>query len=162
MCSNYKGGYVWNCTINKIVLYSPWLKLSHHLQLRKLNLCKILPGRKMRISPLTIISYPQPIPPLQASVATNTSPLDIQLDPTESKPSPMTQSVPHISFKEAHLQDMVMDLEISLSVPVEDLELTYNYSITSIDTPTHLCKSSHCHLRCVKKSMPHWEAQHHC
>lgn len=87
----------------------------------------------MRISPLTIISYPQPIPPLQASVATNTSPLDIQLDPTESKPSPMTQSVPHISFKEAPLQDMVMDLEISFSVPVEDLELTYNDSITSID-----------------------------
>ena len=68
------------------------------------------------------------------SVTTNTSPLDIQLDPTESKPSPMTQSVPHISFKGAHLQDMVMDLEISLSVPIEDLELTYNDSITSIDT----------------------------
>ena len=70
------------------------------------------------------------------SVTTNTSPLDIQLrlDPTESTPSPMTQSVPHISFKDAHLQDMVMDLEISLSVPVEDLELTYNDSITSIDT----------------------------
>ena len=121
-----------DCFTSRYTRQSLWLKLSHHLQLRKPNFCKILQGRKMRISPLTIIPYPQPIPPLQ-SLLTHHHWIS-NWNPTESTPSPMTQSVPHISFKDAHLQDMVMDLEISLSVPVEDLELTYNDSITSIDT----------------------------
>ena len=64
----------------------------------------------------------------------------------DSSPPPTSQRLTPISFKEALLQDMAMDLEFPHSDSSEDVEMSNNDSLDTnpsqqaIPLPTHVCE----------------------